>query len=98
MNNDTLKSPVSGNAVVERVKLPTNCGLALLLALLFCLCVPSAILFLVAAGRNDAIYDNYNAGNMKKVQNEIKLVKMLIGMGLVIVALSVVFICVYANH
>ena len=75
---------------------PTYCGIALLLAMLFCLCIPSAILFLIAAGRCNAIYDLYYAGDMDGVQTQVKLVKKLIFAGLVIVGLSFIsfiFVC-----
>ena len=99
MTNDNEILPGDGSGV-GCPELPTYCGTALLLSWLFALCVPAAILFLIAAGRSNAIYDHYHAGRLEQAKKEMQLVKILIGVGLAVVALSVVLIidAVLANQ
>ena len=90
-DNEMIPGNETGGGSVE---LPTYCGTALFLSWLFALCVPAAILFLIAAGRSNAIYDHYHAGRLAQAGKEMRLVKILVGSGLALVALSVVLIVV----
>lgn len=93
MTNENEMLPGNGSGV-GCPELPTYCGTALLLAWIFAFCVPAAILFLIAAGRSNAIYDHYHAGRLELAKKEMQLVKILIGVGLAVVAISVVLIVV----
>lgn len=91
MTNDNEMLPGNGSGVGSP-DLPTYCGTALFLAWFFALSVPAFILFLIAAGRSNAIYDHYHAGRLEQAKKEMKLVKILIGVGLAAVVLFPLFV------
>jgi len=88
--NMTVCNPV-GAKLGDRVQIEASSSKVHVMAFLLYI-VP--VLFLIAAGRSNAIYDHYHAGRLEQAKKEMQLVKILIGVGLAVVALSVVLIVV----
>lgn len=69
------------NGVQPRMEIPTYFLRSLLFSA-FCPFPPSTILFLVAAGKCNAIYEHYYAGRIAEARKQSKMAKKCIDIGL----------------